>query len=217
MICQINGALTFFVYYFNWFFLRLIITCRCGLSMWGKIIIPMYRLWLNSLYGLYGPRCPLFSKRPIDLISLSLPYSVVSLISARVPLISTRISAHCQAILLLHYYSHKYYMFGHKSLPEPVLVYCQLDTQEPYSIKFEANNNNHDDTNTKKIMYLKITSSKWQPFFPGLVVLICSCSINGWSTIPWNCNIAQGGGHSRSICSFLLYINRFTCFFTSIM
>ena len=28
MICQINGGLTFFVYYFNWFFLRLIITCR---------------------------------------------------------------------------------------------------------------------------------------------------------------------------------------------
>ena len=28
MICQINGALTFFVYYFNWVFLRLIITCR---------------------------------------------------------------------------------------------------------------------------------------------------------------------------------------------
>ena len=28
MICQINGALTFFVYYFNRFFLRLIITCR---------------------------------------------------------------------------------------------------------------------------------------------------------------------------------------------
>ena len=40
--------------------------------MWGKIIIPMYRLWLNGLYGLYGPRCPLFLKRPINLISLSL-------------------------------------------------------------------------------------------------------------------------------------------------
>ena len=40
--------------------------------MWGKIIIPMYKLWLNGLYGLYGPRCPLFSKRPINLISLSL-------------------------------------------------------------------------------------------------------------------------------------------------
>ena len=37
--------------------------------MWGKIIIPMYRLWLN---GLYGPRCPLSSKRPINLIYLSL-------------------------------------------------------------------------------------------------------------------------------------------------
>ena len=43
--------------------------------MWGKIIIPMYRLWLNGLYGLYGPRCPLSSKRPINLISLSLSLS----------------------------------------------------------------------------------------------------------------------------------------------
>ena len=32
----------------------------------------MYRLWLNGLYGLYGPRCPLSSKRLINLISLSL-------------------------------------------------------------------------------------------------------------------------------------------------
>ena len=40
--------------------------------MWGKIIIPMYRLWLNGLYGLYGPWCPLSSKRPINWISLSL-------------------------------------------------------------------------------------------------------------------------------------------------
>ena len=32
----------------------------------------MYRLWLSGLYGLYGPRCPLSSKRPINLISLSL-------------------------------------------------------------------------------------------------------------------------------------------------
>ena len=44
----------------------------CGLSVWGKMIIPMYRLWLSGLYGLYGPRCPLSPKRPINLISLSL-------------------------------------------------------------------------------------------------------------------------------------------------
>ena len=44
--------------------------------MWGKIIIPMYMLWLNGLYGLYGPRCPLSSKRPINLISLSLSLSL---------------------------------------------------------------------------------------------------------------------------------------------
>ena len=30
----------------------------------------MYRLWLHGLCGLYGPRCPLSPKRPINLISL---------------------------------------------------------------------------------------------------------------------------------------------------
>ena len=40
--------------------------------MWGKIIIPMYKLWLHGLYGLYGARCSLSPKRPINLISLSL-------------------------------------------------------------------------------------------------------------------------------------------------
>ena len=34
----------------------------------------MYRLWLSGLYGLYAPRCPLFPKRPINLISLSLSH-----------------------------------------------------------------------------------------------------------------------------------------------
>ena len=45
----------------------------CGLSMWGKITIPMYRLWLLGLYGLYGPRCPLSPERPLNLITHSLP------------------------------------------------------------------------------------------------------------------------------------------------
>ena len=44
--------------------------------MWGKIIIPMYRLWLHGLYGLYGPRYPLSPKRLINLISLSLSLSL---------------------------------------------------------------------------------------------------------------------------------------------
>ena len=39
--------------------------------MWGKIIIPMYRLCLQGLYWLYGPWCPLSPKRPINLISVS--------------------------------------------------------------------------------------------------------------------------------------------------
>ena len=33
---------------------------------------PMYKLWLHSLYGLYGPQCPLSPKRPLNLITHSL-------------------------------------------------------------------------------------------------------------------------------------------------
>ena len=40
--------------------------------MWGKIMIPMYRLWLHGLYGLYGPRRPLSPERLLNLITHSL-------------------------------------------------------------------------------------------------------------------------------------------------
>ena len=34
----------------------LVCCCSC-ISMWGKIIIPMYRFWLHGLYALHGPNC----------------------------------------------------------------------------------------------------------------------------------------------------------------
>ena len=40
--------------------------------MWGKIMIPIYRLWLHGSYGLYGPRCPLFPEKLLNLITHSL-------------------------------------------------------------------------------------------------------------------------------------------------
>ena len=74
MICQINGALTFFVYYFDCFFLRLIITCRLWV-IYVRELFPMYiRLWLHSLYGLYGPRCPVPKKADKLNLSLSVHY-----------------------------------------------------------------------------------------------------------------------------------------------
>ena len=36
MICQINGDLTFFIYHFTCFFLRLIITCRLWVIVMGE-------------------------------------------------------------------------------------------------------------------------------------------------------------------------------------
>ena len=35
----------------------------CVLFMWGKIMTPMYRLWLHGVYERCGPRCPLSPKR----------------------------------------------------------------------------------------------------------------------------------------------------------
>ena len=31
---------------------------NCAPSLWGKVMIPMYMLWLHDLYGLHGTRCP---------------------------------------------------------------------------------------------------------------------------------------------------------------
>ena len=42
--------------------------------MWGKIMIPMYRLWLHGLYGLYGPCCPMSAERLLNLITHSLTW-----------------------------------------------------------------------------------------------------------------------------------------------
>ena len=44
----------------------------CGLSIWGKIMIPVYGLWLHGLYGLYRPRSPLSPERPLNLSTHSL-------------------------------------------------------------------------------------------------------------------------------------------------
>ena len=67
------GALTFLCFFFNSFFFHLkLIAVYCVSSMWGKITIPMYRLWLHGLYGLYGPWCSLSPKRPLNLITHSL-------------------------------------------------------------------------------------------------------------------------------------------------
>ena len=53
----------------------------CVLSMWGKVMIPMYRLkvmipmyrlWLHGLHGLYGPRRLLSPERPLNLLTHSL-------------------------------------------------------------------------------------------------------------------------------------------------
>ena len=52
------------------------------LTMWEKIMIPMYRLWLQGVYGLCGPCCPLSPERPFNLITHSVaphritPFSV---------------------------------------------------------------------------------------------------------------------------------------------
>ena len=72
-VCSLTGVKNTF----NW---HLFLECvmwtpvDCGLSMWGKIMIPVYKLWLHGLYGLYGPRCPLSPERPLNLITHSLTH-----------------------------------------------------------------------------------------------------------------------------------------------
>ena len=83
--------------------------------MWGKVMIPMYRLWLHSLYGLCGPRYPLSKKKPINLITHSLWIWYLFC-----PSIVSELGHH---------------QFGNGLLPEPMLTSCQLEPQEHISME----------------------------------------------------------------------------------
>ena len=69
---NLMGALTFLWFFFNCLFHKGNYGLQIVLSVWGKIMIPMYRLYLRGLYGLYGPWCPMVPKRPLNLITHSL-------------------------------------------------------------------------------------------------------------------------------------------------
>ena len=71
---QVGLLLLSCVCFLIFFFLKLIVNCILLCVVYvredkGKIMIPMYRLWLHSLYGLYGPRFPLSLKRLLNLIT----------------------------------------------------------------------------------------------------------------------------------------------------
>ena len=76
MICQINGSLTFFVYYFNWFFLRLIITCRLWViyvreDNYSNVLVTIKRL----IWTIWTPMSSVLKKA--DKLNLSLSLSLM--------------------------------------------------------------------------------------------------------------------------------------------
>ena len=92
---------------------------------WGKIMIPMYRLWLHGLYGLYGPHCPLSPERPLNLITHSLvPVTIIDMILDN-NILSQRIVEHR---------SYMYYC-NHSSVPfqikEHIWTFMCLSTYSP--------------------------------------------------------------------------------------
>ena len=54
-------------------------------------------------------------------------------------------------------------LFGAKPLPEPMLAYCQLDSWEQISVKFESEFHHF---HSRKCIW-NCGLSKWQPFCPG--------------------------------------------------
>ena len=54
-------------------------------------------------------------------------------------------------------------LFGAKPLPEPMLDYCQLDSWEQVSVKFESE---FDHFHSRKCIW-KCSLLKWQPYCPG--------------------------------------------------
>ena len=102
------GTLTFLCLFFfsSFFFLRLLELVDFVCSMWGKIMIPMYRFWLHNLYGIYGPHCLLSGL--LNLITESLTQLCVQ----------TSLLAFCDGNLTNWIILQNWYITGHwNSLP----------------------------------------------------------------------------------------------------
>ena len=68
--------------------------------MWGKIMIPMYRLWLHGLYGLYGLAVPRKAIEFTRSLARSLTHSLNNLETTEITLF-TDTSSHNQHIHIL--------------------------------------------------------------------------------------------------------------------
>ena len=73
MVC----ALSYYIYILNnvwWHVIFILLLIRI---VFAKHVVFRFQSWsaIHSLYGLYGPRCPLYHRRPINLVSL--PLSIV--------------------------------------------------------------------------------------------------------------------------------------------
>ena len=75
-------------------------------------------------------------------------------------------------------------LFGAKPLPEPMLAYCQFDSWEHISVKYESEFYNF---HSRKCNW-KCRLPNWQPFCPGGDELMSSCGgvIRGlWESWIW--------------------------------
>ena len=70
-------------------------------------------------------------------------------------------------------------LFGAKPLPEPVLLYCQLDSWERVSVKYESELYH---LLSRKCTW-KCRLSKWLPFFPGWNELLSG--VGSFTSLNW--------------------------------
>ena len=105
-------------------------------------------------------------------------------------------------------------LFGAKPLPEPMLVYCQLDSWEQVSVKLESEFYHFQTT---KCIW-KCCLPKWQPFCPGGDELMCGLTVPAqrvWAFFKqldtlkmfamlsqgWNCSVFITGLCYPTVCT----------------
>ena len=88
-------------------------------------------------------------------------------------------------------------LFGAKPLPEPMLAYCQLDSYEHISVKFESESNHFHSR--KWIWNCRLP--KWRPFCPGVDELnIVTPSLRIWIRVIGNNDLFWRPKLEPSIC-----------------
>ena len=178
--------------------------------MRGKIMIPMYRLWLHGLYGLYVHRWSQSPERPLNLISHSLPLLRGPLTTGIVASQCTSSRNACDALTLLHTFNISMFKSVKKNFATIKYIYNKFaNIIEGHTVAFDTN----DCWNFQKrwpwsALWCARLRYTWAYLMPG-ICLINPTAMDKLMPFPTKFYAVMLSGYDLTFCHFAYLMKLF--------